>query len=504
MKSINRKYLVLVCLASLFVASSAIRNWYALDDVHVIFMNARVHSLSGFWNLFSQTYWPPEDGASLYRPLTMLAFAVQWMIGGGSPYVFHAINGVLYATTCTAFYLLLTELVSARAALVAGLLFAAHPVHVEVTANIVGQAELWVASILFLCTWHYVRRRRAGTFGVRDAVAITFGFLIACLFKENAIILPALLLAAELTLIPSPFAARVRKVAPLMVMLGVVAIVFVVVRTSVIGRFTGAGQNGVLGISGFDVRVWTALRVILEWARLLVWPAQLSSDYSFQRLDVATAFEPVMLASVALVVGLIAVAVRLRKALPAFGFGVAWIVLTLLIPSNLVVMTGFMLAERALFLASAGVIVCVAVVGQWVWRTVGESNARVRPMMLGVSALLLIAGAARSLLRAPVWHDNNTLFRQTVKDVPTSYRAHWMLAENLLEHGPNQEGLDEMLQAVVLARKDDAYVLAFAGDKFTEAGRCGIASELYRRAKAIRSDVPVAFSDASRPCFRRP
>jgi hypothetical protein len=79
-----------------------------------------------------------------------------------------------------------------------------------------------------------------------------------------------------------------------------------------------------------------------------------------------------------------------------------------------------------------------------------------------------------------------------------------MLAENLLEHGPNQEGLDEMLQAVVLARKDDAYVLAFAGDKFTEAGRCGIASELYRRAKAIRSDVPVAFSDASRPCFRRP
>jgi hypothetical protein len=289
-----------------------------------------------------------------------------------------------------------------------------------------------------------------------------------------------------------------------MAMLGAVAIVFVVARTNVIGRFTGAGQNGVLGVSEYHVRVWTALRVILEWFRLLIWPAQLSSDYSFQRLDVATAFEPVMLVSIVLVGGLIAAAVRLRRTMPAFAFGVAWIVTTLLIPSNLVVMTGFMLAERALFLASAGVIVCAVAVGEWLWRTRAESNARVKPLIVGVTALLLIAGAGRSLVRAPAWRDNMTLFRQTVKDVPTSYRAHWMLAEVLLQNGPNQEGLDEMLLAVVLARKDDAYVLAFAGDKFTEAGRCGIADELYRRARAIRPDVPVAFSEPSRPCFRKP
>src|SRR5678815_1629522 len=108
---------IAVALIALVVTASALRNGFALDDVHIIAENARVHTLDSFWRLFGQTYWPPEQGASLYRPLTMLSFAVQWVIGSGSPLVFHIFSSVLFAATCVAFYLLVHELASANVCL---------------------------------------------------------------------------------------------------------------------------------------------------------------------------------------------------------------------------------------------------------------------------------------------------------------------------------------------------------------------------------------------------
>jgi len=94
--------MLLVAALALGAAASGWNNGFALDDVHIIFENNRVHHLSEFWRLFGQTYWPPEEGAALYRPLTMLAFAVQWVIGHGSPLPFHVTNIVLYVSVSVA------------------------------------------------------------------------------------------------------------------------------------------------------------------------------------------------------------------------------------------------------------------------------------------------------------------------------------------------------------------------------------------------------------------
>src|SRR4029079_14975830 len=95
---------IAIALLAVLASLSGIRNGFALDDVHIIFENHRVHALSEAWRFFGQTYWPPEEGASLYRPLTMLAFAVQWVVGNGSPLAFHLTNIVLYAAVSVALY----------------------------------------------------------------------------------------------------------------------------------------------------------------------------------------------------------------------------------------------------------------------------------------------------------------------------------------------------------------------------------------------------------------
>jgi hypothetical protein len=479
---VRRIHLAAVILLSVVVVGSAVTNGFALDDVHIIFENARVHSLSSFWELFGQTYWPPKEGASLYRPLTMLAFALQWTTGNGSPIAFHIFSSILYAGTCAAFYTLARELASRRVALIAALFFAVHPVHVEVFANVVGQAELWVALLAFAATTVFLRARKRGTPTTRDIVIITVLYFAACMFKEHAIVLPALLAAAELFVARFEVQPkRTREIVPLLLALLAVGILFVAIRTGVAGGIRAGGSNELFRDQSFGVRFLTMLNVIVEWVRLLFWPAQLSADYSYPRTNVATGFTVSMLPGLLVLAGCVTLAWLKRRTNPLVTFGLLWIVVTLLIPSNLVIVTGFVLAERTLFLASAGVMLLLASGGVYLWESF-EFDRRRQLAVAAAGCLALFAGAARSWQRGPVWHDNRTLFEQTVRDVPSSSRAHWMLAEHLSKHSGPRAAIDEMMLAVALGKKNDATLLGFAADQLVMAGMYRRASELYLQA----------------------
>ena len=470
----------IVALFAFVVAASALRNGFALDDVHIIVDNARVHSLKSFWELFGQTYWPPERGASLYRPLTMLSFAVQWVIGDGSPFVFHMFSGLLFAATCGAFYVLVSELANGRIALLCGLLFAAHPVHVEVFANVVGQAEMWVAFLVIVATTRFVRARKAGTLDTADVAVISVLYFAACMFKEHAIVFPAIVVACDLIMFArtETIGEKLRRSAPVFASLVGVGLVFVVLRTMVAGGVAGGTNEIFRGVS-FGARVLTMLTVVLEWARLFVWPADLSADYSFPRTRVATEFSTSMLPALLILASCVFVAWRMRVVRPVVTFAFAWILVALVIPSNLVLVTGFVLAERTLFLASAGFAILIAVAIVRMWELADERSRVMRIAAAVAVGFVLLAGAAKSWMRAPVWRDNATLFRQTVHDVPTSSRAHWMLAEHLAKTEGPRAGIDEMLIAVALGRKDDPLLLGFAADQLSMADMCPRAISFY-------------------------
>lgn len=487
MKMDRRGGAVAVALLALVVTATALRNGFALDDVHIIVENVRIHSLDSFWKLFAQTYWPPEEGASLYRPLTMLAFAAQWVIGGGSPFVFHVFSSILFAATCVTFYLLVDELTTPNIALIAGALFAVHPVHVEVFANVVGQAEMWVALLVFLATLQFIRARKRGQLRAFDVASISALYIAACMFKEHAIVLPAILVASDVLVTEKHegVTQRVKSLAPLVGALVITAVLFVVLRTLVTGGFRAGGSNELFRGQSFYARLLTMLTVIVEWVRLFFWPADLSADYSFPRTRIATEFSAAMLPGILVLAGFAVVGWRLRKTNPVVTFALAWVVITLAIPSNLFIVTGFVLAERTLFLASAGVLILVAMAVAALWEYASERDQLARLATAVGIAFVIGAGVLKSVDRAPVWRDNETLFTQTVQDVPSSSRAHWMLAEYLSQTRGPAASIEEMLLAVALGRKDDPTLLGFAADQLAMAGMCPRATGMYLRALRI-------------------
>ena len=156
-----------VGLLALAACITSIGHDFTYDDRYVIMLNDRVHSLRGFWRFFAQSYWPPKFGGDGYRPVVILLFTLQWVVGGGAAWVFHLTNILLAVATALAIYWMALALLPPVGAWLAAALFAVHPVHVEVTGNMVGQAELMVGVARAQAMGRYLRWRRAHTRGTR-------------------------------------------------------------------------------------------------------------------------------------------------------------------------------------------------------------------------------------------------------------------------------------------------------------------------------------------------
>ena len=142
---------------------------FVFDDHLAIDNNADVAPGASFADLFAHDFWGKalvkEDSHKSFRPLTVLSFrAHTWWTGQPpAPKAFHAVNIVLHAAatacvSCLAGWLWAQRggRPRPRVALLAGTVFAVHPVHVEAVTGVVGRAELLCALGCFASAAAYV------------------------------------------------------------------------------------------------------------------------------------------------------------------------------------------------------------------------------------------------------------------------------------------------------------------------------------------------------------
>ena len=97
-------------------------------------------------------YWNSQG--DLYRPLSLILFSLEWSFFGNNPFPGHLINVLLYSFLCIFFGMALYKWSrSATFSMIASLLFAVHPVHTEVVANIKSRDELLAMFFLILTWW---------------------------------------------------------------------------------------------------------------------------------------------------------------------------------------------------------------------------------------------------------------------------------------------------------------------------------------------------------------
>lgn len=525
----TRWWLLASVLVVLVVLSSGIgiHNGFTYDDVYIIQKNGAVHTLHRWWRIFARPYWPLGFGSDGYRPLTILAFTIEWAIGGGAAWVFHAVNIALYAASAIAIFWIAEMLLPLSAAWIVSALFAVHPVHVEAVANIVGQSELWVALLLLIAVGIYLRRRLTGggaNISVGEGVAICACYATALFFKEHAIVLPALLVAIEVIVARDarPLRTRLVMVRPLILWQTLVAVLYLAAR-AVVKQGDIAGFQPFVAFQALDLsygnRVLTMFGVVPDWVRLLLWPAHLTTEYAPPYVDIAQGPSIVQVPGFLLLVGILGLGIALwkqRGAARVASFGIAWLCITLLPTSNFIVPAGIILSERTLFLPSFGALLAVGAVVAWLADLAAHAqskgvarNARVAAVAALVG--ILVAGSWRSVTRTTVWHDNERLFTQSIIDSPESYRAHYMLGAWMFETGRKREGEHHYRRALALFPYDP-YTSFNLAMQYQSNGMCAAAIPLYEAALTIsptlhqamgRQNLAACFADTGHPAEAR-
>ncbi|HEU4569616.1 MAG TPA: hypothetical protein VFS07_03510 [Gemmatimonadales bacterium] len=484
----------LLTLLALLAMGRILPNAFVQDDSGVLIGHPLIRHWDGLWRAFGQPYWPLDNGRELYRPLSIAWFTIQWQLGHGAPILFRVVSLGFYVACVLAAWRLLRQLVPAAAAWVGAALFAVHPVHTEAVAVGVNQSELAVAALLTVALTLRLRAAGDGRSTRATAWSIWALFVVAILIKEHALVLPGLLLAADLLLADDARGWRgaLWRWRWLYAGLLVTGAAFWLVRTGVLGPGTGTQAAEALEGAGLLQRAFTMLGVPAEWLRLLLWPAHLQTDWNPVEWVPSRAWTVREWAGLSATVSLLLAFVLAWRRRPVLAFGLSWMVVSLAPVANLVMPTGIILAERTLFLPSVGFVIVVADLVAPLARGWGTlpRPARLAAVVLLGSALTL--GVLRSAARMGDWRDRPTFLITQLRDAPTSWHA--QLAYGfLLSDAGDTAGARLALRRAIRLRADDPLISKHLADRMRlSQGRCAGPALLYQELLRVvpgRSDL---------------
>jgi protein O-mannosyl-transferase len=378
---------------------------------------------------------------SIYRPFTVLTFAINEALAPGSAAGFHAVNIVLHAgVTIVLFVLALRLFASVRVAVIAAALFAVHPIHTEAVTSIVGRAELLAALFGLMALWGAARAdTMPARWGRRALQALSLvSFTLALFSKESAVTLLVLIPLVRIACRRQPFAeglwGELRSLdwVPYVLCTGV----FLLLRTAVVGPNTpyDVPLNNVLAFVPATVRVRSAIGVLWDYFGLLNVPWVLAADYSYNQVPVIRDWMDVRwLAGAALLAAAAVVVYRNRE--PSVTFAAVFPFVALSLTANVLFPIGTVKAERLLYFPSVGWALLVA----YGWdRLLGVRRhpAIVVSVLSGVIALF----GARTWTRNWDWQDTPALYASMVRGAPWSAKARFNFGVLLRDYRADHEG----------------------------------------------------------------
>jgi len=415
--------LVLLLAAAVYVDSLSYQ--FVWDDGVMILQNRGLRDLRDLPQFLRADFTRLTSGAMeghYYRPVMALSLALDLLLWGPQPAPFHLTSVLLHvATTGLVGRLAMALGAGPGLAVLAALLFAIHPAHVEAVAFVSARSDLLPTLGMLGSVLAY---RRAilpgGRHGLWWLVALACQAL-ALLSKEAAVTLPAVLLLSDVLAPPPSGPPRDR-----LEWRG--ALVRSLPFWGVSAVFAGFRLATVLQLAGDRIQsgsFWHRLPGSLEILGRYVWvslvPTHMQPYYSLPRPQSFLDTGPLLglLAGVFLII-LLVLSWR-RASLAAFGAG--WFLVTV-IPSLDLIPVSFRemgLADRYLYLPSVGISLLLAQGIVLLMGPATQGGWRPRKLLGWAAVVILLILYPWQLLRyAPVWRDNLTLYARMAEVAPRS------------------------------------------------------------------------------------
>lgn len=394
------------------------------DDPWLVRDNWLLHELNveSVWRVLSDFSWEQRYrlGAE-YLPVrdlsVMLDYAVygEW-IGGQ-----HLTQVLLYAGTCAVLASLALELASSRPlAWMTGLLFATHPVHIEVVAWLSERkgalGAFLLASSLLIAT-SYLRRG-----GRKRAIAACLVFILAVASKALVIAGAGALVLVALWLDPSLVRRRQWAFVATYAACGLLAFipnVWVSRSMGVIVPYHGGG---------FSDTLLLFFQAHTQYLKLMAYGGPYAVEYAVHPGEAGLAQWLPGAVAAGLGVAVVAWSMLERSRRTTAVLGLGWWFVFLAPVSHLLIPVQNYAADRYLFLPSFGLLMAFGALLMKLPRTVAWS--------IGTAAILL--GCAWTIVQTPVWSSTERLFENAVRVEPTNAEGWDELASLAAERGDHE------------------------------------------------------------------
>jgi tetratricopeptide (TPR) repeat protein len=433
---------ILLAAVALLTYANTLKNGFALDDISSITKNRIVtKGISAIPELLTTPYhlgFHPSDN-DLYRPLSLVMFAAEHQLAPGNPMPGHLVNILLYGACVVVFFLFLNRLFGGRhtaIVFIASLLFAVHPIHTEVVANIKSRDELLCFFFAFLSLLKF--ERYATTSRWQQLAWGMVCYFLSLLSKETSITFAAL--------IPLVFFCYLNEHRKRSIYItasaAVAAIAYLCIRYAVLHAYHADStttipfiDNALVHVPAPASRIATAILLLGWYIKLLFIPHPLICDYAFNEIPFVGYGHWGFLLSAAIYLIVAATGIyrlyRYRK--DALAFALLFFLITLSLFSNLFVLLGATMAERFVFFASGGFCLALALVPGLLPKRYQIDDAMLLRSTKTWLVLLpvVVTFVWMAMARNNEWLDNYTLYTSDLQKAPNNMRLYWYRGNEL-------------------------------------------------------------------------
>ena len=474
------------------VYANTLGHEFALDDYAAILENASTKKgVSAIGEIFSHSYRHGYIimGDELYRPLPKALFAVCWSLAPNSATPGHWLNVLLFAFTCYFLFRFTTHWFPSdkRLALIASSLFAVHPIHTEVVANIKSLDEI-LSFLLGMMSLHlFLLFVQKG--GVKYILSAMLCFFGAYLSKESSITFLALFpLFAWFT-----SAGSMNRVWSGLAWMLVPTVLFFLIRYQIIyaGKMIqpappSVADNMLSAAKDPLTRFSGAVAMLGLYLWKIVVPVGLSFDLSYPQVTPAKVSDISFLLSVTVMVSLLVFALKGWKSRQFFSLAILMFFVLVSVSSNVFMLIGTHYGERLMYAPSFALLLLAGWAILKVFRADAVSANKIPMPVMGLTALLVLVFSGLTIARNPVWKNNQSLYLSGLTSAPNSARVHyyqglWLNKPENIELFP-AASRDSATQAGIMHLKKSVELYAPFTDAWTQLGVSSYRQKKYAEA----------------------
>ena len=400
----------LICCLAFGLYVNTLGHGFVFDDLSLISQNPRVE----------QFKWREMFSLSGYRPVRTFTYAVNYAVGGESPFGYHLVNVLLHAINAFLVYLLFWTWSGSNVLAGSGaLLFAVHPVQTAAVAYVSGRKDLLATLFVLLGCYLYGSYRKRKRHYL--AVLSFFSFLLGILCKEVAIVFGGLLIGFDVLLLPEikgrPREGLLRMLRASPYVYGLLAVFIPLAGYYAIVLTQASRMEGFWG-GELATNVGTSFKLLMHYLKLAVWPHPLIADYTGEVFPISQGFlELSTLLAVATAGGYVTLVGWAYRRSPRLAFALLWFLLALF-PVLQIIPFHEVAADHFLYFPLVGVAFAGGLATDYLVRSRGAAILAwgLVGMTAGICAILTVS-------RNVDWKNEQSLWEATIRVAPGSYRA---------------------------------------------------------------------------------